>query len=223
MSVPTFELVIAHYHENLNWLRRVPTTIQKTIYSKAETPPITSHQTLPNVGREAHTYLHHITTRYDSLADYTIFCQGKPFDHAYDFHATLRNLAAGRLPDTPFVWLGHIIDTDSFDGKLFREWSKNPAGEGLDLAGFHEDLFGVKGPQEYPFVLGAQFIVTRELVKSHPLDFYQKALGMTTLFPNAPHGYERIWDRVFGVEGIDRKWLGDRKTVYLKQIKRLTQ
>ncbi len=222
MSVPAFELVIAHYHESLNWLRRVPATIQKTIYSKAETPPITSQHTLPNVGREAHTYLHHITTQYDSLADYTIFCQGKPFDHAYDFHATLRNLATGLLPDKPFVWLGHIIDTDSFDGKLFGEWSKNTAGEGLDLAGFHQGLFGTKGPQEYPFVLGAQFIVTRELVQSHPLAFYQKALELTKTFPNAPHGYERMWDRFFGVEGIDPKWLGNKKTIYLKQIKRLT-
>jgi hypothetical protein len=30
-------------------------------------------QILPNVGREAHTYLHHLHNRYDSLADVTIF------------------------------------------------------------------------------------------------------------------------------------------------------
>lgn len=30
---------------------------------------------LPNVGREAHTFAYHLTARYDSLADYTVFLQ----------------------------------------------------------------------------------------------------------------------------------------------------
>jgi hypothetical protein len=221
MPDPTFELVISHYHEDLRWLRRVPAAIQKTLYSKADTPPTLPHLPLPNVGREAHTYLHHLVSRYDTLADYTVFCQGKPFDHAYDFHATLRTLAAGELPEKPFTWLGHILDTDTPDGALFKEWSKNETGEGLDLAGFHESLFGVPGPVAYPFVLGAQLVVSRELVHRQPPDFYQKALDLSITFPEAAHCYERMWDRVFGVEGIDRAWLAGRKTVYLKRVKRL--
>ena len=215
----SLELVVAHYHENLNWLRHVPITIQKTIYSKSEAPPLVPHQTLPNVGREAQTYLYHLTTRYDSLADHTIFCQGKPFDHAYDFHASLRALASGEFTNEHFKWLGHIIDTDSFDGRLFQVWSKNTIGEGLDLAAFHQELFGTEGPQEYPFVLGAQFIVSRQQVYNQPLNFYQKALKVATSFPHAAHGYERMWDKVFKVEGINQKWLGGRRTVYLKKMK----
>ena len=217
----SIELVVAHYHENLNWLRRVPETIKKTIYSKNDIPPGIPHLTLPNIGREAHTYLHHLVNRYDTLADYTIFCQGKPFDHAYDFHATLRTLASGEFSPAPFTWLGHIIDTDTSDGVLFREWSKNETKDGLDLTGFHRSLFSKPGPETYPFVLGAQWIVRRELVQNQPISFYQKALELTTIFPNSAHCYERMWDRIFGVEGISREWLGERKTVYLKQIKRL--
>ena len=215
------ELVVAHYHENLNWLRRVPATIKKTIYSKAEIPPEIPHITLPNIGREAHTYLHHLVSRYESLADYTIFCQGKPFDHAYDFHATLRTLASGEFSPEPFTWLGHIIDTDTSDGLLFRQWSKNETKDGLDLAGFHRSLFSKSGPEIYSFFLGAQCIVRRELVQKQPNSFYQKALKLSTTFPHAAHCYERMWDGVFRVEGISREWLGERKTVYLKQIKRL--
>lgn len=222
MPDASLELVVAHYHENLNWLRRVPSTIQKTIYSKADTPLPIPHLPLPNVGREAHTYLHHLVTRYDSLADYTVFCQGKPFDHAYDFHHSLRAFAAGNLPVTPFQWLGHIIDTDSADGQLFREWSKNDTGEGLDLAGFHRQLFGKDGPQDYPFYLGAQFVVSRDLVQRQPWNFYQKALEMSLRFPDAAHCYERMWDRIFGVEGIDRTWQAGRKTLYLKKINRVS-
>lgn len=222
MGGPSIELVVAHYHESLNWLRRVPATIQKTVYSKSDTLPSIPNVSLPNVGREAHTYLYHLVTRYDSLADFTIFCQGKPFDHAYDFHHSLRAFAAGDLPNTPFKWLGHIIDTDTPDGQLFREWSKNDTGEGLDLTGFHRQLFNADGPQDYPFYLGAQFVVSRELVRRQPLVFYQKALELSLNYPDAAHCYERMWDRVFGVEGVDRSWLDGRRTVYLKKINRVS-
>ena len=30
---------------------------------------------LPNVGRESHSYLHHIVSRYDELAPWTVFTQ----------------------------------------------------------------------------------------------------------------------------------------------------
>ncbi len=220
MADLSLELVVAHYNESLNWLRRVPPSIKKVIYSKADTPLSVPNIPLPNVGREAHTYLHHLTTRYDSLADYTIFCQGKPFDHAYDFHHSLRAFAAGELPDSSFKWLGHIIDTDTPDGQLFREWSKNETGGGLDLAEFHRQLFNADGPEDYPFYLGAQFVVSRKLVHRQPLTFYQKALKLSVDYPNAAHCYERMWDRVFGVEGIDRYWRDGRRTVYLKKINR---
>ncbi|GHB70455.1 DUF3431 domain-containing protein [Persicitalea jodogahamensis] len=216
----SLELVVAHYHENLNWLRKVPPGIRKVIYSKAGTLHSTPCTALPNVGREAHTYLHHLVTHYDSLADFAVFCQGKPFDHAFDFHHSLRAFAAGKLPEVPFQWLGHIIDTDTQDGQLFREWSKNATGEELDLAGFHQNLFGTSGPEDFPFVLGAQFVVARELVQRQPLAFYERALELAANYPNAAHCYERMWDRIFGVEGIDRDWLAGRKTVYLKQIKK---
>lgn len=41
---------------------------------------------IPNVGREADTYLHHIISNYGTgLPATTIFCQGHPFDHSPDF------------------------------------------------------------------------------------------------------------------------------------------
>lgn len=36
---------------------------------------------LPNVGRETHTYLHHILTQYPQFPEYTVFLQGWPFEH----------------------------------------------------------------------------------------------------------------------------------------------
>jgi hypothetical protein len=228
------ELVVAHYTENLNWLRNLPTGLQKTVYDKSP-EGLTEWEaiTLPNVGREAHTYLHHIVSRYDSLAEWTIFCQGKPFDHAYDFKKTLREFVANQASlspapglnpvqgkETGFHWLGHLIDTDDNQGnRLFQPWSKNEDGRGLDMRGFHRSLFDTDGPELYTFVLGAQLIVHRNVIHQKPVSFYERALAVSTSFPDAAHCFERSWDRVFGVVGLDPGWLAGRLMVQLKPMK----
>lgn len=214
-------LVVARYREELNWLRKVPRTIGVTVYDKSGDDVQPNAVPLPNVGREAHTYLQHLVSHYDELAEYTIFCQGKPFDHAYDFHKTLRGFAEKPDEIGEFRWLGHTIDTDTADGhRLFRTWSKNDDGRGLDLRGFHRQLFGIDGPERYAFVLGAQFAVRRDLVRRRPKAFYERALEISVSFPDAAHCFERTWDRVLGVQGIDPVWLDGRETVYLKLVKR---
>ena len=221
------ELVVAHYTENLNWLRNVPAGLKTTVYTKG-VDDLTGHNAiaLPNVGREAHTYLHHIVSRYDSLDEWTVFCQGKPFDHAYDFKKTLREFVVhpDAISPTGFRWLGHLIDTDDREGnRLFRTWSKNEDGRGLDLSGFHRSLFNTDGPDLYTFVLGAQFAVHQAVIQRQPLSFYEHALAISVMFPDAAHCYERSWDRVFGVVGVDPDWLAGRLTVYLKPMKHQQQ
>lgn len=224
MKKPAFaiELVVARYAEDLGWLRNVPEQIRVMVYDKNVEHPYPDSIRLPNVGREAHTYLQHIVTRYDSLAPLTIFCQGKPFDHAFDFHTTLRALASDPRQVEAFLWLGHIIDTDDGRGwRLFVPWSKNEDGHELDMAGFYGVLFGDAGPQHYVFRLGAQFAVTSELIRSRSREFYERALEISVNFPDAAHCFERSWDKVFGVQGIDLDWLAGRQTVYLKRVRRL--
>lgn len=219
------DLVVARYQEDLAWLRNNPPGLRTVVYDKNPAAPHPGSTPLPNIGREAHTYLHHIVSHYDALAPLTVFVQGKPFDHVFDLRKTLRELIQNPHIDNPniegFRWLGHIIDTDTSDGALFKIWSKNPEGGGIDLAGFHHELFGTEGPEEYAFHLGAHFIVTAERVHSRPLEFYQRALQLSVEFHEGPHCFERMWDRVFGVQGIDRDWLAGRKTVYLKPVRRL--
>lgn len=224
------ELVVAHYTEALNWLRRLPAGIRVTVYDKsADQVAGPGAIALPNLGREAHTYLYHLVNRYHSLPEWTIFCQGKPFDHAFDFKKTLRHAVdhsadpfGGLTPYQPdgFCWLGHLIDTDDYEGnRLFRPWSKNEDGRGLDLRGFHRALLGTDGPATYTFVLGAQFAVHRNIIHQKPVSFYEQALALSITFPDAAHCFERSWDKVFGVTGINPAWLQGRQTVQLKQMR----
>jgi hypothetical protein len=224
---PEVELVVARYQEPVAWLRRVPRSIHVRLFDKGGdlTPadvPRSELVRLPNLGREAHTYLHHLLTRRDALAPLTVFCQGHPFDHASDFHRTLRALATGEERVQGFRWLGFIIDTDDDRGRrLFVPWSKNPGRRELRLDRFHLALFDAPCPPRVRFFPGAQFAVTAERARARPADFYARALELSSTFPDAAHCFERLWDRVFGVSGVDEASLQGQDTVYLKPIRRL--
>ena len=81
-----YEIVVAHYNEDLRWL--VPYADHCHVYHKGGNNwewPVEFKQwdTLPNVGRESHTYLHHIITNYHCLANVTLFVQGEVKNHIH--------------------------------------------------------------------------------------------------------------------------------------------
>ncbi len=198
----------------------MPRPFRITVYNKGDALPDTTP--LPNIGREAHTYLHHLAERHTNLADITVFVQGHPFDHAPDLHERLRALAEGRETVPDFQWLGFLADTDDCRGRrLFVPWSKNPERTELRLDDFHQQLFGTPGPENYRFFVGAQFAVTRDAAHRRDADFYRRARALATDFPLAPHCFERCWDRVFVTDGTANRLAAGQLTAYFKPIKRL--
>lgn len=226
-----FELVIARHEEDLRWIRRVPKGIGITVYNKGKTPALPDRfperpgltvTPLPNIGREAHTYLTHLVARCENPAPVTVFCQGHPFDHAPDFHDRLRALACGEETVDRFRWYGFLEETDDACGKrLFVPWSKNPERLGLETGRLYRELFAEKPPEWFHFRGGAQFAVTREAVQARSRKFYEAALELSVSVPRAAHSYERLWDRLFGPASIDPKELGPSGVRYLKRIRRL--
>ena len=99
-------------------------------------------------------------------------------------------------------------------------WSKNKGRHELDLHGFHRALFDAPGPEKYVFYLGAHFAISAAAIHARPLDFYRRALEISTSFPEAAHCFERSWDKVFGVQGVDVEMLAGRETVYFKPVRR---
>ncbi|MGF1678543.1 MAG: DUF3431 domain-containing protein [Candidatus Methylacidiphilales bacterium] len=225
------EIVVSHYREDLRWLKNVPSSLRLTVYYKDQVPDLSFLRrrvetiALPNIGREAHTWLTHLICRYTSPADRTVFLQGRPFDHLQDTLALLKALALGVPPqDHPeaFEWWGFIQDTDDRWGhRLFVPWSKNPERREIDIRRAHYDLFGEEGPEEYRFVPGGQFSVTAERWQSRPLSFYEKALAYCLSDPDAPYTLERMWDRLFGFPPLDETTMQGQQTRYLKNIKTL--
>lgn len=229
----SMELVVARHEEDLRWLRRVPASFRISVYNKGVTEALPesligrdemSVLSLPNIGREAHTYLTHLITRFDSLADTTIFCQGHPFDHAPDLHDRLVALTERKEIPSPFLWYGFLEDTDDPQGRrLFVPWSKNPERVELSTGSLYELLFGGPSPDLFHFRGGAQFAVAREAVRSRSLEFYERALEACLSDRLTPHSLERFWDRFFGDPIIDPLTLGPDGVLYHKRIRRFEQ
>lgn len=234
-SIGSIELVVSRWREDLRWIRRVPRSIRITVYNKGDVldPDMVSllsegrrieFHPLENVGREAHTYLTHLCSRYEDLPRATVFCQGHPFDHAPDFHDQLQALVSGEEEFGRFRWYGFLDETDDPQGRrLFVPWSKNPERLELETGRLYRELFGEDSPEWFYFRGGAQFAVTRETIHSRPREFYQRALDLCLSIPLAAHSYERIWDRIFGPPVINPSELGPEGVRYLKRIRRLEE
>jgi len=216
------ELVVCRCGEDLAWLRNVPRSVRVTVYDKTPAPaPLwPGAHPLPNLGREAHAWLHHLHLRYDSLAAWTIFAQGRPFDHAPDMHAVIRRLAEGDLPDVDFLWLGFLWETDDARGRpTFVHWTKNPERRELDLAGFFHRLWGDPVPEKIRYVGGGQFALASQAARRRPREFYEKALAVALHFADAAHAFERTWDRVFLAPPLDPELFGPAGLRLLKPVK----
>jgi hypothetical protein len=193
----TIKYIIARYQEDVSWANGVPNCI---IYNKSDSPPNTIHPviSLPNVGREGHTYLHHIITNYDQLDDYTVFLQGTPWDHSPHLEQTLTNLEYEINHEKKDISFKYISE-HFFNTTIKKE-------EYLLTSISYYILFGpIKFKNMYPndksllFGGGAQFIVSKNTILSRPKSFYEKMITLLDYDSNPVEGHaiERLWNTIF--------------------------
>jgi len=140
--------VIAKYKEDISWSDMLP---NKIIYDKSDEQKGIS---LPNTGREAGTYLRYIIDHYDQLPSHVVFLQGNPFDHME--HTNIS-------PSDSCQPYGKNLNTEPVDYY-----------PGLHMREYFSQLFGRPAPQILEVSYGAQYIVPRECILRHPIEFYKK-------------------------------------------------
>lgn len=165
------QAVIAKYNENISWTNTLEIPI--IIYDKLDNPD------LPNVGRDLHTYAHHIVENYDNLADLTFFLQGNPFDHC----ANIINII-NQLKNVEFQALTDIYRLTHKSGL--------PYYASLPLEDTYLQLTNNSLPELIIFISGAQFAASREKIHEHSKDFYVKIGEMAWQHSYYPHIFERL-------------------------------
>ncbi|KAI9696602.1 MAG: hypothetical protein M1836_005621 [Candelina mexicana] len=203
---PSVEVVVAHYNEDLSWLKEELGSC--TIYSKGgkENVPPQPHIILPNIGREGHTYLHHIIERYSSLADITIFLQGRIDDHITltpsEIMDAARGTKDGQVTTFPFRELELFDHWDGIPWDEYPCWKKwfGCASATRTPAKHWQRIFpGTKVPMSVAYQPGALFAVRRSTIQQHPLSLYKFLLeeffsgDMAHINPETGHFMERFW------------------------------
>lgn len=192
----TKELVVSYYKENLNWLDKLK-DYKITIYNKSGVD-IPNTINLPNVGREMHTYFHHIVTNYDNLSDWVFFTQADPFDHVHNYEWILdvfpNSLSYNKLNIDDCYFFSYGI----FKDKLVSESNGRPHHVPvLNIDSLWSSLFTSPPPSGYPFVAGCLFCVTREQIRMRDISFYEKCLKITEEREQSPWEFERMMFYVF--------------------------
>jgi len=221
LNVVRLDVVIAHYStdahpEPLDWLvqlHKVRPDARIYVYYKGDVPCIPDgvhvHAIcqLPNVGRESHTYLHHILQHYyatdstdgtDFMAQNTLFTQGAPLEHrpARELYGEfLAGSPSGLYPPTPGAWFAPTWKNGNVDG-----------GIGTDVGIGIGDWWGRVFEKHEPFpgrllvIWAAIFNVSHDRILRRPRAFYERAIATVAhdVNPEEGHYFERSWGNVFG-------------------------
>jgi hypothetical protein len=172
------DVVVSYYQEDIqnlsNQLSRilahpkmVPLAPCVTIYSKggrteevAKAIPWANVIPLPNVGRESHTYLHHMETHYEDLPAHMMFVHG----HVEHMGNLLRVLSA-LTPTTGFMCLAYFGRSTCDGGELHPDRRMREVWA-LARRDFCFDDFNI--------CYRAHFLVSAARVRHHGLGFYRR-------------------------------------------------
>lgn len=188
------KFVVARYNENVDWTNG----LNCIIYNKGPTTPNSTQPyiTLPNVGREGHTYLYHIIENYDNLDDHTCFLQGNPFDHSPHLEGVIKEFFEKIEKKETVDYM--MVSIHAYEINLSKD--DTDTGGLLLLQDVYEKVFGQrKVDHSFRFGAGAQFIVSKETILSRSKSFYENILHLLDYSINPYEGYsiERCWHMIF--------------------------
>jgi len=178
-----FEIVVARYNEDVSWTKELKHKV--TIYNKNNNENHLFNNNLPNVGREGHTFFHHIVKNYNNLPEYLAFTQGNPFDHCTDIIELINNFNF----KSEFKPLG-VLHELTMEYESINEQVTSYAKEiGFDIT--------------FPIYMtpGGQYIISKTLIKSKPLEYYQKILNSLSyeIYPQSGLDVEKTLYQLYGI------------------------
>ena len=179
----SFCIIVARYNEKVEWTKQFPNVI---IYNKGSKLDNNYNEVfLENVGREGHTYYKYIFDNYENLAEYTIFLQGRPFDHSPNIISNLTKYINNKELSIDFEFLSEKIHHSSLDIECSRYWQCKNIHKNW------ERVFGVNiDNQECEFGAGAQFIVSKKKILKNTKEFYENIIKMLDYDIDPLEGYD---------------------------------
>lgn len=178
--------VISSYKEKREqWLPFLPDAGQTVVYCKGP-EPAEGDIVLPNIGYEAHTWLHHFYENYNDLPPITLCLQGDPGPHSRSNQQHVINLLNEANPEE-FWYMPFTLNGS------WQDHSGGPHHHGLkELRTLWKELLGYPCPTIFHSFYGGQFAVSRAAVRSRPRELYAKARDLVVTKADAC-AMERMW------------------------------
>eukprot|EP00930_Biecheleria_cincta_P006164 TRINITY_DN10713_c0_g1_i2.p1 TRINITY_DN10713_c0_g1~~TRINITY_DN10713_c0_g1_i2.p1 ORF type:complete len:620 (+),score=121.16 TRINITY_DN10713_c0_g1_i2:272-1861(+) len=212
-------IVVTRAGEDVRWLDHFP-DVHTRIYNRAGKSSLLPKARAnlevilqENVGREDQAMMQYIVDNYDSLPDVTVFLQGWPFLHCTGLVDTVHKSIANAF------WHGVVPISGSFwqyslpEGKLglARHMAEihHQAFDATSAKDFVTSMYngtcitvlgGKNCPSQHWVAEGAQWAVTRERIRSTPLETYQAALALGEGWESKFRGLvlEAMWPVMWG-------------------------
>lgn len=176
----THEIVVASHAEDLTWVKFWNAGNRETqILPDSKVTIYQAGRDLPNRGREAGQWIHHIIKNYNSLSDYTFFVQadlGAGFGARMGIWPNDLNAFRGFRPPSGsgfFIWPSHNPVT------IPSRPTRLCCGDGTKfkrLWGFEPDQFSWPDVFSMAF-LGAQHVVSSDIIRALPREYYEGILA----------------------------------------------
>lgn len=200
------DFVVAKYQEDISWIKDIVSQTNNKLFVYDKSPdPIEGSIPLPNVGREAHTYLHHIITHYDSIknsavGDKTFFLQGHIKDHLHIYNCTTETEFIDKMKNNSEQHaIVHQVGGTSafFDFRI--SWHNNhnviANRENMAFGQWFEKHIGIAFHDNIRWWIAALFCVENWRITQHPIEFYIRLIEQlaSNANPEEAHFMERSW------------------------------
>jgi len=221
-QAPSLDIVVARYQEDISWIQNIPYELYDGvfIYNKGDNTDFIIDKSelikLPNLGRESHTYLHHVIQNYHNLAKLTFFVPGSAWyrdDKKQKVLRIIEYLKNGKDNKESYMIVNKNINDvneaykfsiDSYpisneanskknsDSSLIPS-SERPLGKWFNKHFPNEKLTSLS----YTGIL----LVSREDIRKKPIEFYKKLLEEHShINAEVVHYSERVWKHIFSVD-----------------------
>ena len=219
-AIHPIDLVIARFSEDLGWIRNLPKDMFRTIYVYNKGPDMTKItdnmriESLPNLGREAHTYLYHIIHHFPHEGEIstTVFVPGsvyskhhklsqidKILEHLKRFpsKSVIVENKHERLNTAKDFSINHYSITNEGNRVLNPNVKLNAANTN-PLGPWFEKYI----PNEQMRCLSTNgiFAATSHDIRKHSKNFYETLIKtVSTKNPVAVHYMERVWANIMSI------------------------
>lgn len=197
-----YNIVVARYNENIDWIYNIDTSINIYLYNKGSNLDIKLNNVniinLGNVGRESHIYLYHIIKNYNNLSDIILFTQANYKDHyskdITDYFNLINFFPTERIKYN-FRNFENGVYTN-IENLCFKDWLKKYIDVDIDNYYKEDELLYCK--------YGGIFSIKKENILSRSINYYKNLIyQLYYKNPEVGHYFERSWYYIFNIHRIN--------------------